>query len=76
MSYYWFNGKELLEKAQKKYHKEGGKEQGASYYQRNKEVIKKKAREAYENLSKKEKEKKENIQEIGTINSNDNIKDE
>ena len=58
MSYYWFNRKELLEKAHKKYHKQGGKEQAASYYQRNKEAIKKKAREAYKNLSKEEKEKK------------------
>ena len=68
MSYYWFNRKKLLEKAHKKFHKESGKEQAASYYQRNKEAIKKKAREAYEKLSKEEKEKKENIQEIGTIN--------
>ena len=29
MSYYWFKRKELLEKAHKKYHKEGGKEQAA-----------------------------------------------
>ena len=58
MSYYWFNRKELLEKAHKKYHKEGGKEQAASYYQRNKKAIKKKTREAYKNLSKEEAEKK------------------
>ena len=51
MSYYWFNRKELLEKTHKKYHKEGGKGQAASYYQRNKEAIKKKAREAYKKLS-------------------------
>ena len=68
MSYYWFNRKKLLEKAYKKYHKEGGKEQAASYCQRNKEAIKKKARQAYQNLSKEEKEKKENIKEIDTIN--------
>ena len=67
MSYYWFNRKELLRKAHEKYHKEGGKEQAASYYQRNKDAIRKKARKAYKNLSKEEKEKK-NIQEIGTIN--------
>ena len=42
MSYYWFNRKELLGKAHKKYHKEGGKEQAVSYYQRKKEAIKKK----------------------------------
>ena len=52
MSYYWFNRKKLLEKAHKKYHKEGRKEQAATYYQRNKEAIKKKAREAYKDLSK------------------------
>ena len=34
MSHYWFNREELLEKAHKKYHKEGGKEQTASYYQK------------------------------------------
>ena len=31
MSYCWFNRRELLEKAHKKYHKECGKEQAASY---------------------------------------------
>ena len=35
MSYYWFNRKELLEKAHKKYHKEGGKKKAAKYYQDN-----------------------------------------
>ena len=68
MSYYWFNRKELLEKAHKNYHKESEKEQAASYYQRNKEAIKKKASEAYKNCQKKKKTEKENIQEIGTIN--------
>ena len=55
MSYYWFN---RIEKAHKKYHKVGGKEKAASYYQSNKKAIKKKSREAYRNLSKEEKEKK------------------
>ena len=36
MSYYWFNRKELLKKAHKKYHEEGGKENAAKYYQDNK----------------------------------------
>ena len=58
MSYYWFSRKELLEKAHKKYHKEGGKEKASNYYQRNKEAIKKKATEKYKNLSKEEKDKK------------------
>ena len=57
MSYYWFNRKELLEKAHKKYHKEGSKEQTARYYKENKEA-KKKAKEKYKNLSKEEKDKK------------------
>ena len=35
MSYYWFNRKELLEKAHNKCHKEGGKEQAARYYKEN-----------------------------------------
>ena len=41
MSYYWFNRKELLEKAHEKYHKECGKEKAAKYYQDNKETMKK-----------------------------------
>ena len=41
MSYYWFNRKKSLEKAHKKYHKEGEKEKAAKYYQDNKEAIKK-----------------------------------
>ena len=39
--YYWFNRKDLLKKANDKYHKEGGKEVAAIYNQRNKEDIKK-----------------------------------
>ena len=58
MSYYWFNRDELLKKAHKKYHKEGGKEQAAKYYKENKETIKKKASDKYKNLSKEEKDKK------------------
>ena len=42
MSHYWFNRKDLLKKAHKKYHKEGGKEWASDYCQRNKETIKKK----------------------------------
>ena len=57
MSYYWFNRKELLKKAHKKYHKEDGKEQPADYYERNKEKIKMKQTNRYKNLSKEEKDK-------------------
>ena len=58
MSYYWFNRKELLEKSHKKYDKEGGKERAGEYYDKNKETVKKKARNKNKNLSKEEKEKK------------------
>ena len=68
MSYYWFNRKELLENAHKKYHKEGGKEQAARYYKENKEAIKKKAREKYKNLSKEEKDKIKERSSKDTIN--------
>ena len=41
MSYYWFNRKELLQKAKDKYHDCGGEEKVAEYYIANKYVIKK-----------------------------------
>ena len=41
MSYYWLNRKELLKKAHEKYHKEGGNEKAAKYYQDNKDNIRK-----------------------------------
>ena len=57
MSYYWFNRKEMLQKAKGKY----PKEKAAEYYLENKEAIKKKSRDRYKNLSKEEKDKiKEN----------------
>ena len=31
MSYYWFNRKELLQKAKEKYHNGSGKEKGAEF---------------------------------------------
>ena len=37
MSYYWFNRKEILQKAKEKY----SKEKAADYYLENREVIKK-----------------------------------
>ena len=42
MSYYRFNREELLKKAKKKYHENGGKEKAAKYYKDIKEAIKKK----------------------------------
>ena len=53
MSYYWFNKQETMQKANKKYSK--GK--AAEYYLKNREVINKKSRERYKNLSQEEKDK-------------------
>ena len=42
MSYYWFNRKDILQKAKENY----SKEKAAEYYLENKEAIKKKSRES------------------------------
>ena len=54
MSYYWFNGQELLKKTKEKYDI-GGKEKAAKYYQDNKYVLKEKTNNRYKNLSEEEK---------------------
>ena len=53
MSYYQFNRQEILQKAKERY----SKEKAAEYYLKNKEAIKEKARNHYENLSEEEKNK-------------------
>ena len=53
MSYYWFNRKEILQKAKQRY----SKEKAAEYYLQNKEAIKEKSKNWYKNLSKEEKDK-------------------
>ena len=53
MSYYWFNRKEILQKAKERY----SKEKAAEYYLENKEAIKKKSRDQYKNLLEEEKAK-------------------
>ena len=53
MSYYWFNSKEILQKAKERY----SKEKSAEYYAQNKESIKEKSGERYKNLSQEEKDK-------------------
>ena len=53
MSCYWFNRKEILQKAKERY----SKEKTAEYYLQNKEVIKEKLKNRYKNLSKEEKDK-------------------
>ena len=49
MNYYWFNRKEILQKAKEKYFKE----KVAKYYTQNKEAIKEKSRECYKYFSQK-----------------------
>ena len=49
MSYYWFNRKEILQKAKERYSKE--------YYWQNKETIKEKPNNWYKILSKEETDK-------------------
>ena len=58
MSYYWFNRKEILLKAEEKY----SKEKAAEYYLQNKEAIKEKSRDWSKNLSKEEKDKTKEYQ--------------
>ena len=53
MSYYWFNRKEILQKAKERY----SKRKAAEYYLENKEAIKKKSKDRYKDLSKEEKYK-------------------
>ena len=53
MSYYWFNRKEILQKAKERYFKE----KAAEYYAQNKEDMKEKSRKHYKNLSQEEKDK-------------------
>ena len=53
MSYYWFNRKEILQKAKERY----SNEKAAEYYLENKEAIKKKSRDRYKNLSEEEQGK-------------------
>ena len=65
MSYYWFNKKELLQKAKEKYDN-GGKKRAAEYYQANKDAIKEKAESKYKHLSEKEKKEKKSTAGTGT----------
>ena len=53
MSYYWFNRQEILQKTKEKY----SNEKAAKYFAQKKDVIKKKSRQRYKNLSQEEKDK-------------------
>ena len=59
MSYYWFNRKEILQKAKERY----SKEKAAEYYSQNKEAIKEKSKNRYKNLPKGEKTTLKSIKE-------------
>ena len=63
MSCYWFNEKQLQQKAGNKYHNGGGKEKAAEYYLKNRK-IKKKMQISIKACQKKKKKQKENIKEI------------
>ena len=51
MSYWWFNRKELLQKAKERY----SREKAAEYYLENKEAIKEKSKNQYKKLAKRRK---------------------
>ena len=53
MNYYWFNRKEIFQKAKEKY----SKGRAAEHYAQNKEAIKEQSREHYKNLSQEKKYK-------------------
>ena len=53
MNHYWFDRKEILQKAKENY----SKEKAADYYLQNKEAIKEKSNNRYKNLAKEKKDK-------------------
>ena len=53
MSYYWFNRKEILQKAKERY----SKEEAAECYLQNKEGMEEKSKKRQKNLSEEEKNK-------------------
>ena len=53
MSYYQLNRYRLLEKAKKRYYKDGGKTKSAKYYEDNKEVLRENVRNYKVYLKKK-----------------------
>ena len=64
MSYYWFNRKEILQKAKERY----SKEKTAEYYLPDKEAIKEKSKNWCKNLSQEEKDKIKEYQRKVTKN--------
>ena len=66
LSHYWFNRRELLQKAKDRYHNGGGKEEAAEYYLKTREVLKGNENNKYRRLSQIEKKVKKNPAEIST----------
>ena len=64
MSYYWFNGQEILQKAKEKY----SKEKVADYYAKKKEAIKEKSTERYKTCPKKKKTRLKSTKEKNSKN--------
>ena len=60
MSYYWFNRKEILEKAKERH----SKEKAAEYCLQNKEAIKENSKNWFKDLSEEEKYKIKEYQRI------------
>ena len=58
MSYYWYNGQELLQKATEKYYNHCGKEKAPEYYLANTDAIKEKTNKKYKSLFGEKKSKK------------------
>ena len=58
MGYYEDNKSTLLKKAHDKCHSGGGKEKAALYYQKNKEMIKKRERDKYKLMTVEERKAK------------------
>ena len=65
MSHYWFNRKEILQKAKERY----SKEKAAVYYLENKEAIKEKSKNRYKNLRKDKTRLKSTKKKISATDS-------
>ena len=64
MSYYWFNMREISQKAKEKY----SKEKAAEYYAQNKEAIKKSQESVIKTCHKKKKTRLKSTKEKSTKN--------
>ena len=65
--YYWFNRNNFLKNAHDKYHKQGGKEVAAIYYERNKNSIKRTKRKVKKIKQRRKRQDKRNIKKTGIL---------